>query len=316
VLILLVLVGYMVTYQVSFDEVAVVTTFGKAETDAVRFGDEQAGGVFGNLHWKWPWPIQKVVKYDARVRVLDDRLEEQQTKDKQDVVIRAYVAWQIDEPLAFFRTLRNADEAETRLRARLRDARAEIGNFTFDQLTNVSAEKLALDEAEAAIKNQLQSEITTPDRGGTAKQNYGIAVKAVGIKQIILPQPVTEKVFNRMRSTRQRLAQRARSEGDAIANDIQAKADSRSRRIMSFANRLAESIRAEGDEAAAEYYETFQQNQDFAIFLRNLEALEQTLEKNTTFLLDTQIAPFDLFEEQEIELGPEDIGDEAGDDVE
>jgi membrane protease subunit HflC len=293
-LVIVLLIGYMVTYQVAFNEVAVVTTFGKAGAGAVKRGDAAEGGFIGNLHWRWPSPIQKVYKYDARIRVLEDRLEELQTLDKQSVIIQAYVAWRISDPLAFYQSMsaREAaavEKAIERLRAGLRDAKSEIGRFTFDQLTNSDPGQLRIGDLEDAIQAKLQASI---DR---EEPSWGITIEDVGIQRIELPDKVTEKVFERMKATRQRLAQSARSEGEARASDIKSKAESARQRIESFAERRAQEIRAEGAAAAAQYYSVFQQNEDFAIFLRKLEALRQTLAHNTTFLIDTRVMPFDMF---------------------
>ena len=288
---------YMLTYQVSFNEVAVVTTFGKAGPNAVKRGDDPAGGIIGNLYLRWPSPVQKVYRYDSRIRILEDRLEEQQTLDKQSVIVQAYVAWRISDPLAFYQSMSTAEKAAVekaieRLRSGLRDAKSEIGRFTFDQLTNPDPAQLKIAEAEDAIRARLQASI---DR---EQPSWGITIDDVGIKRIELPEKVSEKVFERMKATRQRLAQSARSEGEARASDIKSKAESARQRIEAFAERRAQEIRAEGAAAAAEYYSVFQQNEDFAIFLRKLEALRSTLAKNTTFLIDTRVMPFDMFAEQ------------------
>jgi len=280
-----VLVGYMCTYQVAFNEMAVVTTFGKAGAGASKNVDCTDAG----LHWKWPRPIQRVRTYDARIRVLEDRLEQQETSDKQVVVIKAFVAWKINEPLQFYRSMRTTANAERIIRDRLRTARAEIGNFTFDDLTNADPEKLRIAEVERAILDRMNEELEG--------QQLGFEIHTMGIKRLILPQQITTSVFERMRETRERLAQQARSEGEAIARKIRAQAHGDEQRIVAFADRKAISIRAEGDEAAAQYYRLFAENEDFAVFLRKMEALQKTLKHNTTFLLDTSITPFDMLDE-------------------
>ena len=54
VTLLLVLTG-MCTFQLKVDEVAVVTTFGSPK-------DLKEPG----LYFRWPWPIQKLVRIDTR----------------------------------------------------------------------------------------------------------------------------------------------------------------------------------------------------------------------------------------------------------
>lgn len=286
-LLLAVFVLYMISFQVNFDQSAIVLTFGKASERQVINADGNGAG----LYFKWPWPVQKIVMFDRRLMLFDDRLEQQETKDKQVVIVRAYAVWKIDAPLDFYRSLRDAPGAEKFLKERLRTARSELGNFTFDDLTNVNPEKLKIAAAEEAILTHMKNDLK--------EQRLGLQVMSVGISRIILPKQITSSVFARMRQTRQRLAQNARSEGNAIARSIRAKADSDKQRILAFAEREAQSIRTEGDAAAAKYYEVFARNEEFAVLLRKLETLERTLSNNTTFLLDTKIAPFELLKEME-----------------
>jgi membrane protease subunit HflC len=274
--------GMLFTYQVNFDEVALVTTFGRAtEKSVINKDGNQAG-----LHFKWPWPIQKVDRMDRRFSVLEDRLEQQETKDRQVVIAKAFAVWRIEDPLDFYRMFRTNEEAETFLRERLRTTKAEISRFTFDDLTNADPEKLKLDEIQQALLNRMRSDL----KG----HNCGVYIAKVEISRILLPEQITRSVFQRMKQTRQRFAQNARSEGKAIAQSIMAETESDKRRIMAFAERVAQNIRAQGDAAAARYYAEYNKNPEFALFLRKLEALEKSLERNTTFVLDTDSEPFEL----------------------
>ena len=289
---------YSITFRVRFDESALVLTFGKANpSDTLNAGKSDEAG----LHRKWPWPIQDVMFFDKRLRPLEDRLEQQETKDKQVVILKTYIAWRVTDPLAYRRTLQSDADAERFLRDRMRTARAEIGNFAFDELTSDDPARLRLPEAETAILKRLRDDL--------AGKGYGIEVRTMGIKRILLPEQITAAVFRQMRQTRQRLAQNARSEGEAIARSIRATARSDQQRILAFAQRKAQSIRAEGDAAAARYYRVFAQNEGFAVFIRKLEALETILSNNSTFLLDTKIEPFDML--KEIDFG-EEIDKNAG----
>jgi modulator of FtsH protease HflC len=285
VLLVIIFCLYMVTFQVNFDKSVILTTFGKASLENV-FNDK---GNSSGLHFKWPWPIQKTISLDRRLLIFNDRLEQQETKDKQVVILKTYATWRIKKPLDFYRSLKDIKGGENFLKERLRSARSEIGNFSFNDLTNVNPKKLKISEAEQMILTRMQNDLK--------QQQCGIEVVSVGISRLILPEAITNSVFARMRRTRLRLAQSARSEGNALARSIRAKADSETSRILAFAEREAQSIRAEGDAAAAQYYNIFKQNEEFAVFLRKLEALEGTLSNNTTFMLDTQLAPFDLLKE-------------------
>ncbi len=281
--VVVVLVLTMVTFTVPFNETALVTTFGKADHDDLK----NAGGDDAGLFWRFPWPIQKIYRFDRRLRVLPDRLEQQETADRQVVVIQAYLTWRIVDGLEFFRSLRTPEEAERLLRDRLRTACSTLGEFRLDQL--ISENEADLNQAEAAILHRMRADL--------AEAHWGVEIESMGISRILFPEKITEAVFQRMRQTRQRMAQKARSEGDAIAKGIMAKAESDSQRIMAFARRRAEEIRSEGDAAAAEYARVFAQHQDFALYLRQLETLRKTLRHNSTFILDSGMTPYTLLDE-------------------
>lgn len=263
--------GMLFSYQLNFDEIGLVTTFGRAtDKSVVNLNGTQAG-----LHLKWPWPIQEVFRMDRRLFVLEDRLEQQETKDRHVVIAKAFTLWRIDDPLRFYRMFRSDEEAENFLQERMRATKAEISRFTFDDLTNADPAKLQLDAVQEALLNRMRSDL--------AEHACGIDVVEMGISRILLPERITRSVFLRMKQTRQRFAQNARSEGKAMAQSIIAETNSDKQRIMAFAERVAQNIRAEGDAAAAQYYTEYNKNPEFALFLRKLEALEKSLKNNTTF---------------------------------
>lgn len=274
--------GMLFTFRVNFDEMALVTTFGRAtDNSVVNTEGKQAG-----LHLKWPWPIQNVFRMDRRFFVLEDRLEQQETKDRHVVIAKAFAVWRIQDPLRFYRMFRSNEDAEAFLQERLRSTKAEISRFTFDDLTNADPAKLKLDEIQQALLNRMRTDL--------AGHACGIDVVNLGISRILLPEQITRSVFSRMKQTRQRFAQNARSQGKAIAQSIKAQTHSDKQRIMAFAERVAQHIRAQGDAAAAKYYSEYNKNPEFALFLRKLEALERSLKRNTTFVLDTDSEPFEL----------------------
>jgi len=202
------------------------------------------------------------------------------------VIAKAFAVWRIQDPLQFYRMFRSNEDAEAFLQERLRATKAEISRFTFDDLTNADPEKLKLDEIQQALLKRMRTDL--------AGHTCGIDVVNLGISRILLPERITRSVFSRMKQTRQRFAQNARSQGKAMAQSIKAQTNSDKQRIISFAERVAQHIRAQGDSAAAKYYAEYNKNPEFALFLRKLEALERSLKKNTTFILDTDSEPFEL----------------------
>lgn len=232
------------------------------------------------LKWRLPPPIQRVYKYSRKLHLLEDEPEQIMTAEGHTVIMRTYATWRIARPYQFFQQLGDVPAAEARLTELMRALRGVISSYRFDELVNNDPEQLRLQEIEEAALEQLRSELASIDPG------LGIEVEAFGIRRVLLPGPVSEDVFARMRSTRERMAEdilaRGRSEAASIRNEAEATREI----ILDFASRRAEQIRAEGDAEAARYYEAFADHQDLAIFLREIEALQRMLAHNTTFILD------------------------------
>ena len=252
-----VLLSNMFFYQVRYDQVAVRTTFDKADESSIQ----EAPG----LKRRWPWPVNKVTLYPRRLQLLEDKIEELQTADGKSVIVRTYLTWRIVDPLKFYVTLKDPAEAARQLSSRLREVRGLISTRRFDELVNIDRSKLKLAEIESEAATMLDKAL--------ARSGYGIQVESVGIHKIILPESTTEKVFETMIAARERLAENALQEGQAQASAIKSEAASARDRILAFAERRAQAIRAQGDREASVQYESFAKNEEFAIFLRKVEAL-------------------------------------------
>ena len=262
----------MFLYQVRYDQVAIRTLFDRADAESV----EETPG----LKWRLPWPMHQVTHYSKRLQLLEDRLEELQTADGKSVIVRTYLTWRITDPLAFYVTLKDPAEARRQLSSRLREVRGIISGYRLDQLVSEDRDALALDAIERKAREAVQQSLT--DAG------YGLEVESVGIYRIILPESTTGKVFETMIATRERLADEALQEGQAQASAIRSDAESARDRILAFAERRAQAIRSQGDREASREYDAFARNEEFAIFIRRLEALEKMLGHNTTFVLSAE----------------------------
>ncbi|MBL6713093.1 MAG: protease modulator HflC [Pirellulales bacterium] len=263
------LLSRMFLYQVRYDQVAVKTNFDRADSESVQ--------TTAGLKWRLPWPINKVTHYSKRLQLLEDKIEELQTADGKSVIVRTYLTWRIDNPLDFYVTLKDPSEAERQLATRLREMRGVISRFRLDELVNLDRSKLMLETIEEEARKAIEASL--------AETQYGIKVESVGLYKLVLPEATTEKVFETMIATRERLAENALQEGQAQASAIRSEAQSARDRILAFAERRAQTIRSEGDREASQEYDSFALNEDFAIFLRKVQALEKMLDHNTTFVL-------------------------------
>ncbi len=271
-----ILILYLIAFQVPVGEMAVVTTFGKPVKVIKEAG----------LYWKAPWPIQEVYHFDARLQVLESKMEETYTRDAKNVILVTSTFWKISDPLKFFTSVGSKDVAEKKLVSLIRNyENGVIGTYNLSELINVDKTKLKLDEIQRKIKDLSSKE---------AKNTYGIKISEVVFKRMQFPKEVTQDVFERMRKERERIAQKFLAEGEGMASDIKAKADAEKEKILAEAKAHAKRIKGEGDAEAAQYYDVFTKNEKLAIFLRKLEALKNTLQNNSTIILDYRTPPYDL----------------------
>ncbi len=279
---------YMFAFQVRSNEVAVVLTFGKAEEKVYEPGP----------HFKWPWPIQEVRRFDNRLHVREGLLEETYTRDRFNIITSVSVGWRIVDRFEFNTNFGGSrdpiERAWVELREIIRDRTlATLGQHTLNDLVSVDPEELKYDEIETKIATSADS---------TARETYGIEVVFLKIKRLELPRSVTQQVYNRMTAERDREAQTTTSQGEQAAAVIRAEAESVRDEIMAKARSAAERLRGEGDAEAARYYKVFAENPELAIFLRQIDALLEVAKENTTVILDTSTPPFNLFKEGPPEL--------------
>jgi modulator of FtsH protease HflC len=269
-------------FQVRQSEVAVVTTFGKLSPHPY----DKPGAYF-----KWPWPIQKVYKFDDRVQNFEDKFSQTYTADNNNLIVSIYVGWRISDAGKFYpKFLGDIGAAQTALENILRNAQnAVIGRHNLSDFVNTDPKALEFDQIEKEIQQQVQSDLSTKD--------YGISLAFLGLKKIELPESVTASVFERMKADRQRLINREQYEGEKEAVEIKADADRRAAETIANAQAAAIRIKGQGEAAAAPTLRTFQQDPGLYLFLLWIDALKQSLmSPKTTLIFDDRTPPFDLFQ--------------------
>jgi len=274
--IFLVMVVYLVTFQVRETQSAFVTRFGKPVREVTKPG----------LYRKWPAPIEQVHKFDSRMRVLEAELGETTTSGTVPIIVNTYVVWRVAEPLKFLNAVKTVENAELKLRTQINDSQNRvIGQHAFGEFVNSDPDRIKFD--------QIQEEMLA-DLKGPALKDYGIEVKTLGIKQLKISADVTKQVFERMKAERQRRTDETTSQGEAEAVRIRSEADYKKSMLVAAAEAQAKKIRGQGDADAAQYYKMLEADPQLAIFLRNLEALTTTLKEGTTLVIPPNADPFKL----------------------
>ncbi len=282
-----VLVIAVFSYQLNQTETAVVTTFGRPA--AV----EEPG-----LHFRWPFPFQKIYKFDNRIRCFEGssgKLEETMTADGQNIVAGIFVNYRISDVRKFFVTLVDMTNAEERLNSLMRAAKnSAFGRYNFNEVINTDPGKMKLGEIQKEILDSLVRDTS----------EYGISIVSIGVNTVNVPPAISEKVFTRMINERKVVADNFVAEGTRKAALIRNEADQKRAVLLANAEARAKEIRAAGDAEAAKYYEVFKDNPDLAEFLRKLDALRFIMRGKTTLVLDTDVAPFDIFKPGAANLTP------------
>ncbi len=270
-LVVLVLLVNMFCFQVRHNEVAVVTTFQKADENSVRTEPR--------LYFRQPPPIQTVTKYPKRLHLLETKIEESSVSDQNNVALSVYVTWQISNPLDFYRNFKTIDRAQENIEAKTRNAQSIVTQYKLEELVNVDPSRVKIAQVEQEIAQMLAEEL----------KDEGVAIKKVGIRRIMLPEPVTPAVFKRMIGDREKLAQAMRSAGTAQAKSIISEAERIRDSMMTHAERYARAERARGDEAAAQLYTVFAENPELANFLKRLESIPKMIGQGSTLILNANM---------------------------
>lgn len=283
VFVAVVLVLYMCTFQVRYTEVAIRKTWDKPDANAVTTP---------GLHFKWPRPIQTVVKYDRRVRILEDRTEETRTRDAKTVLLTTFTLWRIENPSTFHTNFpEGVDDGEGKLRTTIRTHKhAVIGKHRFNELVSMDPNQRKVREIENTIKRAVAAD---------ALKEFGIEIVDFGIKRLGVPESVTTRIFDRMKTQEQSKAADYTAEGKATADAILANATAMRDRIMAEVRRKVASIRTEADELVSKSYEEFEDYPRLRMYLDSLRGLKTALSERATIILDQSQPPFNLFSADE-----------------
>lgn len=277
-LLLVIFLFLLFAFQVRTTEVAVVTTFGSLSG---------APRTEPGLYLRLPYPIQNVYKFDKRLQNFERKYEQSYTRDKKSPILSVFVAWRIADAETFLKRF-NGDlaRAESSLENVVRDAKnSVIGRHDFSELIAPDPALVKFDQIENEMKTAMAE---------TTLKTYGIQIELVGIKQLGLPEALTAKVFDRMKTERERQVKKLTAEGTAEAVRIRSEAELKRDTTLAEARRQALVLRGEAEAKATEYYKVLNQDESLARFLISLNGLEATLKDRTTLILDEKTAPLNL----------------------
>jgi membrane protease subunit HflC len=220
--------------------------------------------------------MHNIRKFDARILTVDSPEERFLTLEKKFLIVDSFAKWRISDVAKFYQAtsgeeLRAADLLSQRINTGLRN---QFGERTIHEV--VSGER-----------DELMHELTA-QLNNIALEELGVEVVDVRVKRIDLPREVSDSVFARMNSEREREAREHRSKGRELAEGIRADADRQRTIIKAEAYRDAERIRGEGDAtSAAIYAKAYNKDPEFYAFTRSLKAYQQAFgDKGDVMLIE------------------------------
>ena len=294
-------------YQIDETEQVVITRFGKPVGEPINAElDENEAG----LHFKIPL-ISTVNRFDTRVLEWDGQPNQMTTRDKLYIVVDTFARWRIPDPLLYFQALRDERSALSRLddiigsetrnvvarhdlievvrsekdREPVRDETLEEFGTTVGVLPPIRFGRIALEDEilQAAIPK-----VTL----------WGIELLDVRIKRINYKSDVITKIYERMISEREQIAERFRSEGAGEAAKIDGRREKDLLEIKSQAYREVEEIQGKADATAskiyADAYNTSPAAAEFYGFVKTLDMYREALSNDTTVILTTDSDLFRL----------------------
>jgi membrane protease subunit HflC len=276
-------------YTLDETEQAIITQFGRpiggAKTDP-------------GLYFKVPF-IQDVHRFEKRWLAWDGDANQITTKDKKFIWVDTYARWRISDPLKYFQSVRDERGAQSRLDDIIDgETRNAVANKDLIEIVRSSNRGFELTEELEAFEGQeapaqieggrdditriilRQSSIVTP--------NFGIELVDVQFKRINYVEDVRTKVYERMISERQRIAERSRSEGQGRAAEIRGQKERELKAIESEAYKTAEEIRGKADaEAIGIYAAAYNKDPSFYQFMKTLETYRSSLDEDVTLILSS-----------------------------
>jgi membrane protease subunit HflC len=283
--------GLGATFTVPEYQQVIVTQFGRPIGEPIRSP---------GLHFKLPL-VQAARYFDKRFLEWLSNAAEISTSDKVYIFVDSYARWRISDPVLFLQRLQNEAGAQSQLDGILDgEIRSAIARHDLREVIRSSNRTPTADADSKEGSNPLEDvevgrgrireEILRAARERTA--DLGIEVLDVQFRRINYGEQVRADVYNRMISERRRIADRYRSEGQGEASRIHGEMERELKRIQSDAYRQAQEIRGRSDAEAAEIYarayDPTPEAREFYEFLKTMESLENTVDRETSVVLSTR----------------------------
>jgi membrane protease subunit HflC len=250
---------------------AAFTVHQTSQAIVLQFGNPKQAYRDPGLHWKLPF-IQNVLYYDRRVLNLDPPVESIILSDQKRILVDAFARYRIKDPLLFFQRVKTEAGVRQRLGSIVNASlRGVLGNATLASV---------LSEERDEIMRKIQTSVNRD------ADRFGIEIVDVRIGRADFPDQISQAVYGRMKSERDREAAEFRAQGFEQSQRIRAGADREATVILAEAKREAEIARGAGEATRTRVLnDAFGQDPDFFSFYRSMQAYEAALTSESTFMV-------------------------------
>ena len=279
------------------------------ETEQVvvtRFGDVQSVHTSPGLYFKAPF-VDSVINYDRRLLRIDAPPSQFLDRDINILEIDVYGRFRINDPRAFLQTLTTEENARSILAQRINSSlRAEVAERSREEIIggdvelDESGEPVTDDEGNSRVqptnsRTELLEDVIAAVQVNLAQEDpsFGVEMIDIRIKRADFPQEVAGRIFERMRSDREKISRRLRAEGEEEARTRRAAADRDVEVILAEADRDAARLIGDGEaQAISILAESLNKDPEFFSFQRSLEAYKAFLNQRTTVILSSDAPIF------------------------
>jgi membrane protease subunit HflC len=286
------IVGYESLYRIDETEQVIITQFGKP-----------VGGVESDAGLKIKVPfIQKINRIEKRILLWDGDANDMPTKDKLYITVDTFGRWRIKDPLQYFLRLRDERSAQSRLDDILgSETRNAVAKHKLIEIIRTTrgreseVDPLLVDADTGKLlpikrgRRQVEEDIYTAASGKLSE--FGIELLDIRFKRINYNESVRQKIYARMISERQQIAERYRSEGAGEAAKIIGSKEKELQRIQSEAYQKIQTIQGVADaKATGIYTSAYNQSKDareLYTFVKTLETYKSVIDASTTLVLTT-----------------------------
>ena len=275
------------------------------ETEQVvvtRFGDVKSVHTSPGLYTKAPF-VDTITSYDRRLLRIDAPPSQFLDRDINILEIDVYGRYLITDPRAFLQTLTTEDNARSILAQRINSSlRAEVAERSREEIIggdvelDESGEPVTDDEGNSRVqatnsRTELLNDVKNAVQANLAAEepSFGVEMIDIRVKRADFPQEVAGRIFERMRSDREKISRRLRAEGEEEARTRRAAADREVEVILAAADRDSNRLRGDGEaQAISILAESLNKDPEFFSFRRSLEAYKEFLNQQTTVILSSE----------------------------